>query len=126
MDVIPRAGFMFSRFRVTLRLYERVNGSLKQLSAETAVQLGDGVRWKGNIYSHTKTASRTAAGFAFDKTVNIKCLMTLSKWVPGSLCDVNTPSLLSDFNDQSQLKKKCLPSGVKSQRRQSGMCFASH
>jgi len=43
----------------------------------------------------------------------------------GSLCDVYTPSLLSDFTDQSQLRKNCLPSGVKSQRRQSGMGLVS-
>lgn len=45
--------------------------------------------------------------------------------VPGSLWEVYTPSLLSDFTDQSQLRKNCRPRGVKSQRRQSGIIFVS-
>lgn len=43
----------------------------------------------------------------------------------GSLWEVYTPSLLSDFTDQSQLRKNCLPNGVKSQCRQSGMGLES-
>lgn len=45
--------------------------------------------------------------------------------IPGSLWEVYTSSVLSDFTDQSQLRKNCLPNGVKSQRRQSGIGLVS-
>lgn len=54
----------------------------------------------------------------------LSLLLTLLS-MPGSLWEVYTPSLLSDFTDQSQLRKNCLPNGVKSQCRQSGMGLES-
>ncbi|TNN58502.1 hypothetical protein EYF80_031305 [Liparis tanakae] len=70
---LPGVAVAFARFGAALRLDEGVDGSLKKLPAETAVQLGNGVSWGGG----------------------------------------------------RELRKNCRPSGVKSQRRQSGMGLVS-
>lgn len=44
----PRVALVFARLGVALRLDEGVNGSLQELPAEAAVQLGDGISWKDN------------------------------------------------------------------------------
>lgn len=48
---------MFVRLGVALRLDEGVHGSLQQLAAEAAVQLGDGVSWE-NIKKHQARFTR--------------------------------------------------------------------
>lgn len=49
--LLPGVAGVFVRLGVALRLDEGVHGSLQQLAAEAAVQLGDGVSWK-NIKKH--------------------------------------------------------------------------